>query len=119
MKTELRPTVDGFDRPKLVGDGGLKLPVYTSIDGLTPIIVLHELPGMTPEFVAYCRRMVAYGFKVHAPLMFGQPEKTKSPLGIAKFCMSHEFKSLFRQETDSTTPTQFTSRRSLDSAIRL
>jgi len=39
--------------------------------GRVPLLVLHELPGFTPEFIALCQRLADEGFAIYAPLYFG------------------------------------------------
>jgi dienelactone hydrolase len=41
-----------------------------------PVFALHELPGFTPQFIAFCRELASEGFKVYAPLLFGEAGKT-------------------------------------------
>jgi len=38
-----------------------------------PILLLHELPGMTPQCLSLATNLASAGFKVYLPLMFGKP----------------------------------------------
>ncbi len=93
--------IDGFLEPHHVSHAGVSLPVYTSIRGSKPLIVLHELPGMSPSFVAYCRRMADEGFQVTMPLLFHRPESNMTGWQITKLCISQEFRSMFYSRTSS------------------
>lgn len=86
--------IEGFDPPVHFGDAP-QIPVYVSEAGETPIVVLHELPGMSPSFIAYCRRMADEGFKVHMPLFFKQPGTNMNLFGSLAFCLTREFRTLF------------------------
>jgi len=62
------------------------------------VILLHELPGITPEFVRFSDWLVEAGFRTYMPDLFGQagrPATTgyvvRSFLGI---CLSREFSAL-------------------------
>ena len=67
------------------------------------VIVIHEIPGLTPEVIGFGEEVVAAGFTVVMPHLFGTPEK---PLGAASLvsamrqvCVSKEFTKLARRET--------------------
>jgi len=100
------PAIDGFKKPFEFGSS-TKLPVYVSEKGQKPLLVLHELPGMTPSFIVYCQKMAAQGFKVYMPLLFKSPETEMNTLETAFFCMSREFRSLFTAK-DKTNTRPFT-----------
>jgi dienelactone hydrolase len=55
------------------GSEGIKHQVWVlqGDPGRVPLLVLHELPGFTPEFIALCQRLADEGFAVYAPLYFG------------------------------------------------
>lgn len=64
-----------------------------------PVIVIHELPGMTPECIKFAERLVKDGFTVYLPLLFGEPNSDK-PLGyFARVCISREFYLLARNKS--------------------
>jgi dienelactone hydrolase len=54
--------------------GGTRHPVYVShIDGPV-VMLLHELPGLTPDDIRCARSLAEHGkFKVVVPLLFGKP----------------------------------------------
>lgn len=87
--------IDGFLQPELLKHGDVELPFYCSKVGTIPLIVLHELPGMSETFIAYCRRMSNEGYRVYMPLMFKSPMTNMNPLQCGLFCISAEFRALF------------------------
>ncbi len=57
---------------------GLTKPVFVSDNDGPPVLLLHELPGMTPESVCLAEDLVDRGFKVYLPLLFGKPARRGS-----------------------------------------
>jgi dienelactone hydrolase len=71
-------------------------PVYSSTAGEQPVVLLHELPGMTPECVALARRLAGDGFKVHMPLLFGEPDAPGAAnRNLVRICISAQMRHLF------------------------
>ena len=69
------------------------------------VIVIHEVPGLHPEVIAFGRRVVDAGFTVFMPSLFGTPGK---PFGwgyttrtIPQVCIAREFVTM---ATDRTSP---------------
>lgn len=62
------------------------------------VIVIHEVPGITPRVIAFAEEVVARGFTVVMPSLFGRPGARstvpESLWSIARICVSREF-SLF------------------------
>lgn len=58
------------------------------------VMVMHELPGLTPACLALAERIVANGYTVYVPLLFGEPGKSALITNYAKLCVSREFKLL-------------------------
>ena len=84
--------------------GEQTFPTYRKGTG-PGVVVVHEIPGPTPEVIAFAEEVVANGFTVVMPHLFGVPEK---PVGAAyaldslrKVCISKEFTSM---ATGVTTP---------------
>lgn len=69
------------------------------------VIVIHEIPGMTPEVIAFADEVVEHGFTVVMPHLFGTPKAADSALNVARstvqVCISKEFTKL---RTGETTP---------------
>lgn len=59
------------------------------------VIVIHEIPGITPAVARFAEDVVAEGFTVVMPSLVGTPGKALSPLylaqSMAKMCIAREF----------------------------
>ena len=53
-------------------------PTYTKGSG-TGVIVIHEIPGMTPQVIGFAEEVVARGHTVVMPQLFGGPEVGMGP----------------------------------------
>ncbi len=77
-------------------------PTYTKGSG-TGVIVIHEIPGMTPEVIGFAEEVVARGHTVVMPQLFGEPEVGMGPRAvvrtIAQVCVSKEFTKLAAGQT--------------------
>jgi dienelactone hydrolase len=69
------------------------------------VVVIHEIPGMTPQVIGFADEVVAAGYTVVMPHLFGTPGAPMSAGSVAKtfrqVCVSHEFTKL---ATGVTTP---------------
>ncbi len=67
------------------------------------VVVIHELPGMTPEVVAFAEEVVGAGFTVVMPHLFGEPGAPATLPVFAKVfpkvCVNKEFTKLALGET--------------------
>ena len=72
--------------------------VFFAGDG-PPIIIIHELPGMTPECLQFAARLIKEGFSVYLPLLFGKAGKTNVGGNLMKVCISWEFNLLAKRQT--------------------
>jgi len=81
---------------------GVTHPTYRKGDG-PGVIVIHELPGMTPKVITFAEEVVAAGHTVVMPHLFGEPGAPMSVGGFLKVmprvCVSREFTKLARNET--------------------
>lgn len=73
-------------------------PVYHKGTG-PPVLVMHELPGMVPECIAFAERLVAAGFSVYLPLLFGRPNKQATAANLLRLCISREFYLFAKHKT--------------------
>ena len=71
------------------------------------VIVIHEIPGITPEVADFGRRVAESGFTAVLPVLFGEPGR---PLGVAYIaqsfgpaCVSKEFAALATGRTSPIT----------------
>lgn len=73
---------------------GVTRPVLRRGEG-PGVLIMHEVPGITPEVAAFARRVADAGFHVALPVLFGTPGKPLSPgyvVGaLARACVSREF----------------------------
>jgi len=93
--------LDSWTRGSHTGAESARAPVThpTYRKGSGPgVIVIHELPGITPEVIGFAETVVAAGFTVVMPNLFGTPEAPMSGLNIAtslrRVCVSAEFNKL-------------------------
>jgi dienelactone hydrolase len=67
------------------------------------VIVMHEIPGITPEVARFARIVADAGFTVLAPSMFGTPDrKMTMPYAagqVARACVNREFRVFAANET--------------------
>lgn len=93
-------TVDDFTHD------GVTHAVYRSGEGPC-VIVMAEIPGITPEVADFARRVVAIGCSVALPSLFGTPGREASNgyalSSLAKGCVSKEFVVFARGRTSPVT----------------
>jgi dienelactone hydrolase len=97
--------LEGFSRAPFSHEGVART-VYRRGDG-PGIVVMHEIPGITPEVARFSRIVADDGFRVYLPHLFGTPDKPISPgyvVGqMARACVSREFSVLARGGTSPVT----------------
>jgi dienelactone hydrolase len=85
--------LDGFTETAFTHDG-VTHPVYRAGSG-PGVIVIHEVPGITPLVADFGRRVVDAGFTVAMPSLFGEPGRAMGmPYVMKSFtgaCVSREF----------------------------
>jgi dienelactone hydrolase len=81
---------------------GTTHPTYRKGSG-PGVILVHELPGLTPAVIGFGEELVAAGFTVVMPSLFGTPEAPMSAVTVLKVlpraCISREFTTMARGET--------------------
>lgn len=89
-------SLDQWTRGALAADG-VTHPTYRRGSG-PGVIIVHELPGMTPEVIAFADEVVDAGFTVVMPNLFGTPG---APMSVGAFattiprvCVNREFNKL-------------------------
>ena len=98
--------LDTWTRGEHTGDSldgdTLTFPTYRKGQG-PGVIVIHEIPGLIPEVIEFAEEVVAAGFTVVLPQLFGRLEESKGPLSIARtmrqVCVRREFTKLATRET--------------------
>jgi dienelactone hydrolase len=95
------PALQGWVAGEHTADGRSH-PVYRRGHG-PGVIVIHELPGLTPEVVAFADAVVDAGFTVALPSLFGTPGAagtvTEVLRVIPRVCVSSEFTKLAAGQT--------------------
>jgi len=98
-------SLDGFDSFPFQHDGATR-PVYRRGEG-SAVVVVHEIPGITPEVARFARIVADDGFTVFLPHLFGTPNK---PISVGyildqmtRACISREFSVLARRESSPIT----------------
>ena len=88
-------TLDGFRETTFTFEGVTR-PVYRGGTG-PGVVVVHEIPGITPLVADFGRRLLDAGFSVAMPSLVGEPgRKMSGPYVMKSFsrvCISHEFSS--------------------------
>lgn len=81
---------------------GVSHPTYRKGTG-TGVVVVHELPGLTPDVIGFGEEVVARGHTVVMPSLFGTPEAPFGPASLAKVlprvCISREFTTMATGQT--------------------
>jgi dienelactone hydrolase len=95
----------GFTRSAF-GHDGRTFDVYSAGTG-PAVIVIHEMPGLTPQVAAFARRVVARGFHVRMPSLFGTPGRPMSVgyvlRSMTSGCVSRDFVSFALDRTSPIT----------------
>lgn len=85
--------INGFELTEVTYEGVAR-PMYRGGSG-PGVIVIHEIPGITPLVAEYGRRLVGAGFTVFMPSLFGTPGRERTAgytlSTIARACVSKEF----------------------------
>ena len=81
---------------------GVTHPTYRKGHG-PGVIVISEIPGITPKVVEFAEEVVAAGFTVVMPQLFGRPGGANGTLPVLRtlgfICVSRELSLLARGET--------------------
>jgi dienelactone hydrolase len=98
-------TLEGFTETTFTHEGSTRT-VYRR--GAGPgVVIMHEIPGITPPVAAFARRVADAGFTVVMPLLFGTPGKPVSaPYAVgqlARACVSREFAVLASRRSSPIT----------------
>jgi dienelactone hydrolase len=68
------------------------------------VLVLHEIPGLHPGVIDFARRLIATGYTVYLPSLFGRPASPANGRevlrSIVQICVAREFTKL----ADRTSP---------------
>jgi dienelactone hydrolase len=68
------------------------------------VVVIHEIPGLDPGVIGFARRLIAAGYTVYLPSLFGRPATPATGReivrSILRVCVAREFTKL----ADRTSP---------------
>jgi dienelactone hydrolase len=97
--------LEGFEEFTFTHDGATRT-VYRAGRG-PGVVIMHEIPGITPQVAAFAQRVAEAGFSAFLPHMFGTPGRPLSmpyALGqMARACISREFHVLAKRESSPIT----------------
>jgi dienelactone hydrolase len=97
--------LDGFTRTAFTHNGETR-DVYRRGNG-PGVVIVTEVPGITPPVIRFAERVVAEGFTVFMPQIFGTPGVPlgfSSAIGVlSKACISREFAVLAANESSPIT----------------
>jgi dienelactone hydrolase len=99
------PDLPGFAQESFEHDGTVR-PVYRGGSG-PAVIVIHEVPGVTPHVAAFGKRVADAGFTAVLPSLFGTPGRTVSASYALRSmlggCVSREFANWAMSTTSPIT----------------
>lgn len=85
---------------------GVTHDVYTAGEGPC-VLIASEIPGITPEVIRFAQDLMAAGFSVALPSLFGVPGKEPSAgriaWTVARACISSEFHAMAMRDTSKAT----------------
>jgi dienelactone hydrolase len=88
-------TLDGWAVSPFTGDG-ITHDCYEKGEG-PGVVLIPELPGLTPEVLGLAEYLVAHGFTVVVPSPFGNPGRPESTgytlASVSRVCVSSEFRA--------------------------
>jgi len=100
-----RDALEDFERRELTFLGSTKL---TFVAGSGPaVIVMTEMPGITPQVARFARTVRDAGFTVWMPSLFGEPGRPLSVpytlKSVAKACIAREFRAFASNQSSPVT----------------
>jgi dienelactone hydrolase len=98
-------SLSDFERSDVTHDG-ITYPVFRGGRG-PAVIVMHEIPNLHPGVIAFGERVVAAGFTVYMPSLFGEPGAAVT-LGsnlrsMLRACVAREFATWATHKTSPIT----------------
>ena len=99
--TDTRVSLDGWELSSFES-AGITRPVYRRGSG-PAVVVVHEIPGITPSVLRFAEDVVNAGFTVVMPHLVGTPGREVSggylASSFAKVCISREFTTMAMNRT--------------------
>lgn len=95
-------TLEGFEKTPFASSSGASHDVYRTGTG-PAVIVIHEIPGITPLVAAFGRKVANRGMTAVLPSLFGTAGRPMtvpySVASLARTCISKEFTLLALNKT--------------------
>jgi dienelactone hydrolase len=102
---DMADQLSDFTREPFAADGKTK-DIYRQGDG-PAVIVISEIPGITPGVAGFARKVAARGMTAVMPHLFGEPGKPMSAgyamKSLAQVCISREFNKLATNRSGEIT----------------
>ena len=103
---ELTSDIPDFIRRDFSLNGKTKPVLLTGTTG-PAVVVIHEIYGFTPTLARFCRWVRDAGFRIYAPILFGEPDASNpekpSTRRILSLCISREFTVLLANRSSPVT----------------
>lgn len=100
------PEFQPFPRHAPFATDGIAHEVFRGGAG-PAVLILHELPGQTPQFWRFAHWVAGAGFSVYAPDLFSRPGETTGKIGLVsatlKVCISREIHLLAANRSSPVT----------------
>lgn len=104
LMSSIQP-IDGFECADFT-DGDVTYPVYRRGTG-PAVVVIHEIPSITPDVATFARRVADAGFTAIMPALFGSVGRGYDPIhianGFATACIRKEFATFARRQSSPIT----------------
>jgi dienelactone hydrolase len=95
-------TLEGFEMKPFTSSSGRTRDVYRRGSG-PAVIIIHEIPGITPRVAAFAHRVADHGMTVVLPDLLGTPGRPMTVpyalSSLARACISKEFTLLALNKT--------------------
>ena len=92
-------SIEGFDD---LHEGGLRF--FRSRTTGPGVMLMHELPGMTPSCIELAKRLAdEEGFRIYLPLLYGKPGDDAPRVNLVRVCVSREFRVFASGESSPIT----------------
>jgi len=83
--------LSSFSEFQFTFDGVTHRVFVTPGDAAPPVLVMHELPGMSLAVINFANRLAAEGYRIYLPLLFGEPLQSAMLKNYRSLCISNEF----------------------------
>jgi dienelactone hydrolase len=84
-------SLPGYERSRFTYDGASHDVYRAGSRQAPPLLLMHELPGVAPGLLLFAERLLAAGFQVHIPHLFGVVGQRQPLRNALRLCVSREF----------------------------